>query len=275
VTDGITCYDACANDQYPSSLEAAAAYVDGSLGNEPNFSYIVAAFPRAQHLSIALNPEHEAIALDVENGAAPPSAVPAWHAAQAARGIVRPCVYASVWTMQAQVLPLLADADISLSATRLWTAHYGHGEHICGPASCGLLPVGADGTQWTDNALGRNLDQSLLLPGFFGQLPADWTYGPPLAVAATGGRQSVRLEWQPPQGYPELPVAYRIWIYRGTRADQSTLVPTYPRDAIGELSWQGGGLERGSVYCAHVSAMGVDGERMRPYGYSAALFKTG
>jgi len=50
---------------------------------------------------------------------------------------------------------------------RLWSAHYGFGEHICGPASCKLVPVEVDGTQWTNSALNRNLDQSLLLENFF------------------------------------------------------------------------------------------------------------
>jgi peptidoglycan hydrolase-like protein with peptidoglycan-binding domain len=37
--------------------------------------------------------------------------------------------------------------------------------------TCGQLAFDADGTQWTPNALQRNLDQSLLLPGFFGTAP--------------------------------------------------------------------------------------------------------
>ncbi len=51
---------------------------------------------------------------------------------------------------------------------RLWTAHYGEGEHIRGPGACRQLSIGADSTQWTDAALGRTLDQSLLLDDFFG-----------------------------------------------------------------------------------------------------------
>lgn len=42
----------------------------------------------------------------------------------------------------------------------LLTAHYTGAAHICGPR-CGFgLEHEADGTQWTDHALGRNLDES-------------------------------------------------------------------------------------------------------------------
>lgn len=280
MTNGITLYDTIANDQFPQGAAAYAAYVDGGLANQPNYAYITTQFPQAQHLSIAGDPAHDAMALDVENGDAAPGDVPGWHQRQVKRGVARPVIYASAWTMQAQVLPALADADIERSATRLWVAHYTYSPHICGPRSCGALDIDADGCQWTPNAVidgkARDLDCSLLQPGFFGELPKDWTYGPPLALSATGGHTSARLQWQPPQGYPELPAAYRVWIYRGTRADKSTLVASYPRDAVdGALSWQGGGLERGRLYVAHVAAMGVDGQRMRPYGFSSALFMTG
>ena len=69
--------------------------------------------------------------------------------------------------MNDQVLPVLSQAGIARARTRLWTAHYGLGEHICGPASCGALSVNADGTQWTSSAMGLVLDQSLLVADFF------------------------------------------------------------------------------------------------------------
>jgi hypothetical protein len=163
----ITCFDSAYNDQFPHGADAYAAYVDGGIGNQPNFAYIVSAFPHAQHLSIALFPEHNAEALDCEAGAAGTADIPGWHARQAARGIVRPVIYASAYTMDAGVLPVLSAAGIARASVRLWTAHYGMGEHICGPSTCKALRIAADGTQWTSNALGRDLDQSLLLGDFF------------------------------------------------------------------------------------------------------------
>ncbi len=274
MTNPIVMYDTCSNDQFPAGAPAYAAYVDGSIGDQPNYAYIVKAFPEAEHLAIALNPAHEADALDVENGAATPSEIPLWYAAQVARGIQRPVVYASASTMQTQILGVLKGAGISRAATRLWSAHYGTGTHICGPSTCGQLSLDADGTQWTPNALGRDLDASLLQPGFFGELSADWTYTAPLALTAAGGHESVRLQWQPPQGFPVLPAAYRIWIYRGTRASGATLAPSYPRVVNGALEWQGGSLQPAGVYTAHVAAMGPNGTRTRPYTFAAANFTT-
>jgi hypothetical protein len=160
-------YDTALNNQFPAGAAAYAAYVDGGIGNQPNYAYIVSTFPAAQHLSIALFPSDNADALDVEPGASAPSDIPGWFARQVARGLTRPVIYASASTMNAEILPVLSQAGIARANVRLWSAHYEAGEHICGPSSCGLLSVDADGTQWSDNALGLVLDQSLLADDFF------------------------------------------------------------------------------------------------------------
>ena len=168
-------YDSAFNDQFPSGAQAYAAYVDGSVGDQPNFSFIVNTFPAAEHLSIALFASNDADALDVEPGAASPSDVPAWYQRQVKRGIQRPVIYASVSTMNDSILPVLSQAGIPRANVRLWSAHYEAGQHICGPGSCQLLTVEADGTQWTSNADGRVLDASLLLENFFTNNPAPTT----------------------------------------------------------------------------------------------------
>jgi len=160
-------YDTIYNNQFPSGAEAYAAYVDGGLGDQPNYAYIVAAFPKAEHLSIALFSSNNADALDVEAGAATTGEIPAWCTRQRQRGIQRPCIYANASTMQGSVLPELNSAKITRASVRLWTAHYGLGEHICGPGSCRALSVEADGTQWTSSAHGLVLDQSELQSNFF------------------------------------------------------------------------------------------------------------
>src|ERR1700729_2367865 len=163
-------FDTIYNDQFPPGAAAYAAYVDGGIGNQPNYAFIVSAFPKAQHLSISLFGSN-ADALDVESGAATAAQVPGWCDAQRKRGIQRPCVYASASTMNEQILPVLSQAGIGRSTVRLWTAHYDVGQHICGPDSCGALSVNADGTQWTPNAVVDGatlvLDESLLLENFF------------------------------------------------------------------------------------------------------------
>ena len=163
-------YDTIYNDQFPPGAAAYAAYVDGGIGNQPNYAFIVSKFPKAQHLSISLF-GNNADALDVESGAASPSQVPSWCDTQRKRGIARPCVYASASTMNDNILSTLSNAGIARSTVRLWTAHYDVGQHICGPGSCGALSVNADGTQWTPNAVVNGhtlvLDESLLLENFF------------------------------------------------------------------------------------------------------------
>jgi Putative peptidoglycan binding domain len=168
VTATMDMFDAIEDDQYPQGAAAYAGYVDGHLGDQPDYAYIVKAFPSARHLSIAISPADDAACLDIENGAATPQSAAAWYLRQKARGITRPCFYASTSVMQANVVPVITASGIGRASVRLWTAHYGQGEHICGPSSCGLLAIDADGTQWTDQALGRNLDQSLLAGDFFG-----------------------------------------------------------------------------------------------------------
>jgi len=162
-------YDTAFNDQFPAGAAAYAAYVDGDLANQPNYNYIVSAFPKAEHLSITLFPDKDAECLDIENGAATPESAASWYERQRARGIARPALYADVSTMESDVVPVITAAKIARASVRLWTAHYGAGEHICGPKTCGRLSVDADGTQWCDDALGLNLDQSLLLADFFGE----------------------------------------------------------------------------------------------------------
>lgn len=166
----IAMYDTIQNGQFPAGAAAYAAYVDGGIGNQPNYAWIVSTFPQAHHLSITLS-GNNADCADVENGAMSPGEIPGWYARQKARGIARPVIYASAYTMQTSVLGALAAARIARSSVRLWTAHYSGGAHICGPRSCEALSIDADGTQWTSNALGRVLDQSLLLDNFFGTPP--------------------------------------------------------------------------------------------------------
>ena len=169
---GIVMFDSAYDDQFPPGAAAYAAYVDGGIGSQPNYAYIVSAFPAAHHLSIALDPSANADCLDIVNGAATPESAAAWYGRQWAGGVARPCFYASASTTQANVVPVIEAAGIARSSARLWTAHYGLGEHICGPQSCGALGIDADGTQWTSSAMGRDLDQSLLMADFFGTPPA-------------------------------------------------------------------------------------------------------
>jgi Putative peptidoglycan binding domain len=169
----ITMYDSDQNSQFPPGAAAYAAYVDGGLADQPNFQWIVEHFPGAHHVSITLSPSSDADFLDIEPGAATVGSAAGWYARQRARGVARPGFYASVSAMASDLVPAIRAAGITRSSVRLWSAHYGAGEHICGPSTCRWpgITTAVDGTQWTSNALGRNLDQSLLADNFFGTAP--------------------------------------------------------------------------------------------------------
>ena len=164
----ITMYDAVDTAQIPAGAAAVAGYVNGQWVTYPELK---ARFPGAHILSIAVDADHDADALDIEQFDATPAQAAAWFERQRGRGVARPCLYASVSVMQSQVLPAVTAAGVPRSAVRLWSAHYGAGQHICGPSSCGELDVEADGTQWTSSALGRDLDESLLTADFFAAAP--------------------------------------------------------------------------------------------------------
>ena len=169
---GLTMYDSVDLGQIPADAQFLAAYVDGRFANVAEARD---RFPHARILSIAVNAAHDADCLDIETGDATPAQAAAWFLRQKARGITRPCLYASAFVMDTEVIPALKAAGIGAGEIRLWSAHYNNTPHICGPSTCRELGVTADGTQWTDKAMGRNLDQSLLAADFFGTAPApDW-----------------------------------------------------------------------------------------------------
>lgn len=160
----IIMYDSVDLSQVPANAPAVAAYVDGRFANVPEARK---RFPQAHILTIAVFAKDDADCLDIETGDATPAQAAGWVARQFARGVKRPCLYASAGTMQV-ILESVNAAGISRDTLRLWSAHYTMRSHICGPHSCKEMTQDADGTQWTDRALDRNLDQSLLNDGFFG-----------------------------------------------------------------------------------------------------------
>ena len=165
----ITMFDSTDISQIPASAQAVAGYVNGKWQTYP---HLVAAFPHAHVLSIAVSASADADCLDIETGDATPAQAAAWYARQKARGVARPCLYASAFIMDTEVIPAITRAGISRAGVRLWSAHYTRAAHICGPSSCRELGIAADGTQWTNRAMGRNLDQSLLADDFFVTPPA-------------------------------------------------------------------------------------------------------
>jgi hypothetical protein len=72
-----------------------------------------------------------------------------------------------------EIVAALDGVGLKRADVRLWSAHY-IGAHICSPRCWGPLgntawgSISADGTQFTDTADGRSLDESELNGDFFG-----------------------------------------------------------------------------------------------------------
>ncbi len=160
----------------PPGYDAYAGYVDGKPPWR-DYDAIRVRFPGKPVLSIAVSAADDADCLDREPLDATAGQAPGWVRRQETRGLTRPCVYASVSNMRAVIDDLLL-GGVTRNAVRLWSAHYGAGEHICGPATCKLIDVPMDGTQWADSAPGQNgtwVDASVLLDDFFTEPgPAGW-----------------------------------------------------------------------------------------------------
>ncbi|MFL5825600.1 MAG: hypothetical protein ACJ76V_03660 [Thermoleophilaceae bacterium] len=149
--------------EIPADAPAVAGYVNGKFVTFPTLQH---SFPKAQRMSIAVTAAADAECLDIEVGDARPDQAPAWVRRQVARGVKRPIVYAQVSRMQS-VLGALSAAGIQRGDVRVWTAHYTSKAHRCSSA-CGFgFSTTADATQWTDQSLGRNLDESLCSDEFF------------------------------------------------------------------------------------------------------------
>jgi hypothetical protein len=160
---------------YPGNLPAGAdaylAYPDGAW---PTAAAVKAKFPGKHVLVLSVFARDVSEGYDREPLDVDVTELAAAIKRSMAAGIWRPVCYASAANMTA-CMAALRQAAIPLNAVRLLTAHYGAGQHICGPHTCGLVVLDMDGTQWRDNAPGVGgslVDESVLLDDFFGAQPA-------------------------------------------------------------------------------------------------------
>ncbi len=152
----------------PPGYDAYLGYIDGDYLTGPE---LAAKFPAAELVLLTVTGGTlEADGCDVENFDLTPSGGAAWAKRKlGTEPLSRPVLYASVDGMGG-VLEALDIEGISWSSVRLLSAHFGEGAHICGPASCRLVPVEMDGTQWTSMFKGLNasdIDMSMLADDFF------------------------------------------------------------------------------------------------------------
>lgn len=155
MTKLIVQYDDIDPTQIPRAANSPDYGVAGYVaGNWPDYSRLVQEFPKAKHKSIAIRADEDADILDVERGDANPRDAASWIWRMRSRGHKRPGVYADASTMP-EVIRLLTEAGLKRDQYTVWVAHL----HLKPPAY--PFEQGADAVQWTFNALGRNLDESI------------------------------------------------------------------------------------------------------------------
>jgi peptidoglycan hydrolase-like protein with peptidoglycan-binding domain len=169
----ITMADSIIPENLPPSCGAYMAYVDGHW---PTADRVREMFPDAHVLTLtvagAMPSSLAADGCDCETGDLTPAQAAEWAAMKLATwpSSLPPVVYASASAM-AGVLDELAGRKIPRARVRLLSAHYGEGNHVCGPDTCKATPVAMDGTQWSDTTPGVGgtlIDLSTLEDDFFG-----------------------------------------------------------------------------------------------------------
>jgi hypothetical protein len=149
----------------PAGYDAYLGYVDGLYNTA---AALKARFPGSPLVLLTVTDTHPAGAngADVETGDLTQAEAGPWAAQAITNGVWRPVLYDSVDNMDAVV----ASLPVPRSSVRLLSAHYGAGNHICGPGTCGLVSVPMDGTQWSNSVPGAGgalIDVSTLLDDFF------------------------------------------------------------------------------------------------------------
>lgn len=152
-------YDSVTLSAAPSDPEYVLAYIDGDFANVDQARRD---FPNAKILTISVHGAPGADYYDVEAGDLTFSQAVQVALRETQAGRV-PGFYCSRDNFTTLIQMLRA---AGVRHYRRWSAHYGAGVHICSPHSCGWQYY-ADGTQFTQTADGRNLDESLILVPVF------------------------------------------------------------------------------------------------------------
>ena len=152
----------------PASVTAKAGYVAGNFAtwNQPWFQAIKTKYA----MSIAIHLGEDADMLDIEWGDAVDADAPQFVRDRKAVGR-KAVFYRQASAVMGLIGVLNAAGFVFGQDYYIITAHYTGVPHICSPACNTPVNFGIDrtmhGTQWTDHALGRNLDESLVMVEVF------------------------------------------------------------------------------------------------------------
>lgn len=161
-------FDSVTISAIPRTARYAAGYIDGHW---QTYLKLKLRCPRAKIVSIAVFPTDNADVLDCEPGDATNAQAPAWVKRQLSRrrmgvkyGTRLPWVYTSAANGEA-LIAVLRKAGLRIGVDyEWWSAHYDPkiGAHLCHPGCYPGVAHTAAVTQYTDHALGTNLDESLV-----------------------------------------------------------------------------------------------------------------
>lgn len=150
-----TGYSSVTTDLIPVSAPVVFAYADGDYAQ---MEAVKEHCPRARVVSITTVGAVVATMYDFEAGALAYGEAASRVEEAHAHGIARPIIYAALDAMESDILPTLRE-EFQRDQYRLLPAHF---------TDTPELPAWADGIQWTQTALGRNLNEYLLRDNFFG-----------------------------------------------------------------------------------------------------------
>lgn len=139
-----TMYDGVNASTVPAGAQIYAGYVNGSW---PSHAALVSKFPKALHVTIAVNVSADAMVLDVEPGDATPAQAVDWALRQRARGNPHPVVYCNQKDKVTGWPAVKAAFALRKVAPPLyWVASY-----VNDPAKPPTqIPAGAIALQWYD-----------------------------------------------------------------------------------------------------------------------------
>lgn len=273
--------DAVDPSQLPPGLDAYAGYDDG---NWPDFPNINGAHPGVPCLELTVYLANRGVGLDIEPGDAHPVDGVGFVIERTLAGIWRPVLYCSRDDLPA-VVGYQNNFRINRGSYRLWSAHYGEGQHICGPSTCGSS-IQADATQWIDHG---GWDESMV-PDWFFQITAPVAQ-PPVApppqvfppTAIPGQESLMNVDWhmttgQDGTGYVTIPIpsgCTRMVAASADVRDPSAVSPPSHDVDVDQLDAAGSRDASGVVCQPCVGAQAPGTQRVRLVGGASNHFYTG
>jgi hypothetical protein len=247
--------------------QMVAGYLDGSWAwSAEDWGYFPSSTVKVQIVVTAS--ANEGDVLDVENGDATPAQTEGWIRMRKAAGYYRPTIYCNLSTVPAVrsgTGPYVLGTDYDL-----WVADYDDSTASVYSNSVATQYETTD--DWDVSAVYDDEWPHRTAPA---PAPAA-TYGPPKLTEVSPGHTTVLLKWSAPGALNGVAASeYQVFVYKGTSADEASLVSSYPRTFTGVLSAQVGSLSERTEYTVHLVAGGKNMSGVKADVFASAMFTTG